>query len=296
MPTAPSVILPRMPRLLILAILTLPVCAADPPAVAEWLAAAKVVAPPAALKLAPFYTKHVDVLGLPVVASAKVSDAAVLEAAYLARLMLDARPDVARAMADNKTRLAVMAATELTTDLPEHSDLKPREYWDRRARGLGATRARPAVSCAEENLLMCPGDPYRGENIMIHEFAHAFHEMGLRTLDKQFDARLAAAHKAALANGLWKGTYAATNPNEYWAEGVQSYFHCNQAKGGIHNDVDTREKLKAYDPDLFALIDAAFKSPAWVYVPPTKRADQPHLKALDRAALPKFAWPKKAEK
>jgi hypothetical protein len=243
-----------------------------------------------------FYTKYVDVLGLPVVASNKVSDAAVIEAAYLARLMLDGRPDVARAMADNKTRLAVMAVTELTTDIPEHSDLKPKEYWDRRARGLGATKARPAVSCAEENLLMCPGDPYRGENIMIHEFAHAFHEMGLRTLDKQFDRHLGETYKAALDKGLWKGTYGATNPNEYWAEGVQSYFHCNQRKDKQHTGINTRDALKAYDPELFALIDAAFKSPAWTYVPPTQRADQPHLKSLDRAALPKFAWPKKSDK
>lgn len=51
-----------------------------------------------------------------------------------------------------------MAQDEMTTDVPEHCDLRPKDYWDRRARRLGATDARPAVSCGEENLLCLPGD------------------------------------------------------------------------------------------------------------------------------------------
>jgi len=269
--------------------------AADPPAVTEWLASVKVSAPPEALKLKPFYTKYVDVLGLPVVGSAKVSDSAMIEAAYLARLMLNDRPEVAKAMADNKTRLAVMAYSEMTTDIPEHGDLTPKAYWDRRARGLGATKSRPAVSCAEENLLKYPGDPYAAENIMIHEFSHAIHQMGMNTVDKTFDKRLVAAHKSAMEKGLWKKTYAATNHHEYWAEGVQSYFHCNRKNDSEHNDIDTREKLKEYDPELFKLIAEVFKDAPWEYVPPTKRVDQPHLKGLDRGKLPRFVWPKKDE-
>ncbi|MFQ5808669.1 MAG: alpha/beta hydrolase [Armatimonadota bacterium] len=31
-----------------------------------------------------------------------------------------------------------MSEDEFTTDVPEHSDLEPAAYWDRRARGLGA--------------------------------------------------------------------------------------------------------------------------------------------------------------
>ena len=96
----------------------------------------------------------------------------------------------ARRSIKNRVRMAVMAPTELTTDIPEHSDLKPKEYWDRRARGLGPTRRRPAVSSAEENLLNLRGDRYRKENILVHEFAHAIHEMALNTVDPKFDARL----------------------------------------------------------------------------------------------------------
>ena len=141
------------------------------------MAATKVTEPSAkvrkALGLAPFYKKHVDVGGFSIVSSANVSDYALLEAAYLINRMLEGREDLLKAMAKNKVRFSVMAHNEYTTQIPEHSDLQPRLYWNRRARGLGATPERPAVSCGEENLLLYPNDPYSTENILIHELAHA---------------------------------------------------------------------------------------------------------------------------
>ncbi|MEE8450479.1 MAG: hypothetical protein V3R99_01155 [Thermoguttaceae bacterium] len=85
------------------------------------------------LDLDPFYAKYVSVRGFPVVGSEKVSDYAMLEAGYLIDRMLADRPDVRDALIENKVRFAVMASTELTTDVPEHSDLKPDYFWDRRA-------------------------------------------------------------------------------------------------------------------------------------------------------------------
>ena len=217
-------------------------------------------------KLAPFYAKYLDVGGLPVVSSAKVSDDGLREAAYLIRSMLADRADVLAALGENNVRFTVMAPDEQTTDVPEHSDLKPKEYWDKRARGLGPTPQRPCVSCGEENLLNLPGDRYPTENILVHEFAHAIHQMGINPIDKKFDARLKDVYGKAIAAGLWKGTYAAGNKEEYWAEGVQSYFDTNREHDREHNHVDTREELKDYDPALFALIDETFKQNPWRYV------------------------------
>jgi hypothetical protein len=200
------------------------------------------------LKLDPFYQQHLDLRGLPVVGSQQVHPAAIREAAWIVDRLLGHRPDILKAMAENKTRLSVMAHNEYTTDVPEHRHLKPRDYWDRRARGLGATRRAPAVSCAEENLLGHPGDPYSTENICIHEFAHAIHQMGLNTIDPTFDDRLKQAFNKAIEAGLWEGTYAASNRNEYWAEAVQSWFDDNRQDDGQHNHVNTRAELKDYDP------------------------------------------------
>src|SRR3954454_11151083 len=204
--------------------------------------------------------------------------------------MLEHRPDVKDAMIRNKTRCAVMAYSERTTDIPEHSDLTPKDYWNVRARGLGATHVRPAVSCAEENLLGYPGDPYATENILIHEFGHAIHEMGLNTADKTFEPRLRKAFDEATKKVLWKGTYAASNLHEYWAEGVQSWFDTNCENDSQHNHVNTRDELETYDPPLAALLKEVFGDGRWRYRRPDQRPDKAHLAGFDVKHAPRFAW------
>lgn len=220
--------------------------------------------PPSKLKLDPFYEKHVDLDGLPIVSSAKVPDKALLEARKIVVQMTAKDPRLLKTLVRNKVRVAIMASTEVTTDIPEHSDLTPKEQWDRRARGLGATHARPATSGAEENLLALPGDRYKGENIFLHEFAHTLHLMAIIDLDPKFDDRLQKTYADAMAAGLWKGTYAATDHKEYFAEGVQDWFDANlEAKpaNGIHNEINTHRELEKYDPALYALIAEWFEKP-----------------------------------
>ena len=226
--------------------------------------------PPADLKLDPFYEKYVSANGLPVVGSRKVPDAALLAAAELLGHMLAPRPDVTKALVEGKVKLTVMSRDEVTTDVPEHGKLKPKEFWDRRARGLGGTPRIPTTSCAEENILGYDDDRYCGESIILHEFAHTIHEVGLAAVDKDFDTRLRKLFEQARDKGLWKDTYAATNRNEYWAEGVQSYFDCNakaDPPNGVHNHVRTREQLKEHDVELFNLVDEVFRKTEWRWTP-----------------------------
>lgn len=241
--------------------------------------------------LSPFYEKCTLVGTLPIVSSAHVDDRAHQEAAFLISRMLAYRPELIDAVASSGTRFVIMAPEEMTTDVPEHSDLSPKGYWDKRARGLGATDVRPAVSCGEENLLQFPGDPYSSENILIHEFAHAIHEMGLRSADPTFDDRLRATFNAAMEEGIWDGTYASTNRMEYWAEGVQSWFDTNRSNDGQHNHVDTRAELKEYDPRLASLLEEVFGDETWKYVGPRERVGEAHLAGWDPASSPSFAWP-----
>ena len=246
----------------------------------------------ASFKLDPYYQKYVDVRGLPVVGSKRVTDAAILEAAWIVEKMIGHRPELLAVMAENRTRLAVMAFDEYTTDVPEHRHLTPRVYWDRRARGLGATPRAPAVSCAEENLLGHPGDPYETENICIHEFGHAIHEMGMVTLDPTFDERLKLAYRRAKTNGLWENTYAITNHKEYWAEAVQSWFGNNREQDALHNHVNTRQELLDYDPPLATLCREVFGEKDWRYHKPLDRphAERSHLLKVDFESLPRFRW------
>ncbi len=252
----------------------------------EW---AKVGPVPEALrtewKLAGFYRKHADVDGLPVLASDKVEDRALQVAADIVRNMLADRSDVRKKLIEGKVRVGIIGRDEQTTDLPEHSDLGDKEYWNKRARGLGATPNRPLTSVGEENLLGLPGDRYRGESILVHEFSHSIHSMGIARLDRKFNDELGAAFQAAKDGNLWKDTYAMSNRGEYWAEGVQSYFDCNRSASppnGVHNDVATRNKLQDYDPRLFKMIDAQFKDSKWRWKPPVAGKTVPAPPAKDK--------------
>jgi hypothetical protein len=249
-------------------------------------------------KLSPFYQKCCLVEGFPVVASEKVSDAALAESALIVESMLAGRSDILKSLAREHIRLTVMACTELTCDVPEHSDLTPKDYWNRRARGLGATRERPSVSCAEENVLCLKGDPYSTESILVHEFAHAIHIICLEKLDPTFDSRLKKAYDAAISSGKWKNGYAAENHAEYWAEAVQSWFGTNRENDAIHNHVNTRSELKEYDSGVAALCTEIFGDNPWTYrrADDPARTSEPHLKNLDRSKLPVFKWPEEEAK
>jgi hypothetical protein len=251
----------------------------------------EVTTPPADMKLNDFYKKYVTASGYPIVSSERVSDYALKEAAWLVDMMLAKRPDIRAAMIQSGSRMIVMAHDEYTTDMPEYSKMKPKAFWDVRARGLGGSRTDPVCSCGEENLLAFPGDPYSTENILIHEFAHNIHLRGMVNIDPTFDERLKAAYRSAKERGLWFGKYASTNKNEYFAEGVQSWFNNNRKPDHDHNHVDTRRELIEYDPGLAALCREVFGETEVAYTKPTTRLTG-HLAGYEPGTAPKFAWPK----
>jgi hypothetical protein len=255
----------------------------------------EVKSPPAELKVPAFYTKYLDADGYPIVASAKVNDYALKEAAYLVNLMLAKRPDVRAAMVKGGSRLCIIAHNEFTTDLPEWSKMKPKDYWDARARGTGGSADDPLCSCGEENLLAYPGDPYAAENILIHEFAHNIHLRGMVNVDLTFDARVKAAYDSAMKAGLWKGKYASVNHHEYFAEGVQSWFDNNRVNDHDHNHVHLRSQLLEYDPGLAALCREVFGDTVLKYTKPATRL-RDHLAGYDPSTAPKFTWPERLTK
>ena len=227
----------------------------------------------------PFYKKHIVVGGMLIMSSEKVSDAALSEAAKLTGKMLAGRPDILKAMIERRGRVMVVGVSEGITDLPEYAWMRPKEFWNKRSRGFGGGGRKVNTSVAEENLLGLPVDLYEEECIFIHEFAHTIHQaINLSDKDRTFDKKLKETYEGALKKGLWrcpyKDMYAAVNYKEYWAEGVQSWFDANNENNFKHNHVNTREELKAYDPDLAKLIDETFrltKETDWRYKPLVKR-------------------------
>ena len=236
---------------------------------------ANILPVPATLGVNPFYTKYVDAQGIPVISSDKVPDDALLVARDIINSMLAKRPDLRASMIARKWRTGVIAEVEMTMDIPEYSRMKrpdaprdepvnqlDRDYHANRSRGLGGT----PTTGAEENLLGYPGTRYYGEHIFVHEFAHAIMGGGIRDVDPKMHAEISEAYKAAMAANKYvhpdgRKHYATTNPNEYWAEGVQWWFFSNYGEcfaGGIR--VDTPEEFAAYDPVLNELISRVFDS------------------------------------
>lgn len=234
--------------------------------------------PPPALKLDPFYAKSLDARGIPVSASTAVPDKALRTARRLIVGMLAHRPDLARALVASGQRVMVMGVDEQTLDVPEQRDWKKpaiddprltrcerklyderigrftdREYWGRRARGMGGL----LTSAATENLLGLPGTRYYGETILVHEFAHAILD-AVQAVDSALYAQVAAAYAAAQAKGLWTGEYGSTTIQEYWAEGTQFWFNSNKLAvvGGVRilSDAD----LTRHDPALAAVLGAVY--------------------------------------
>lgn len=226
----------------------------------------QITAPPAELKLDPFYKKYMNVNGIHVVSSWRVPDSCF----YAAYVSLDALTkmmpaEVMESLTNRNTRIGIMARYEGTTDIPEHAFLANDTTinWDLRARGLGGTLYMPFSTCAEENILAYQIDKYHAEDIMIHEFAHTIHNVGISPVYPDFNDELQASLDKALAEGKWKNVYAATNIEEYWAEGVQTWFNVNaevnnDGGDGKHNKVNTREELKRYDPGLYSILARFF--------------------------------------
>ena len=226
----------------------------------------------------PFYTKHLDAAGIPILASARAPDEALTTARDIVADMLAARPDLRDWLVRQGYRVAVMAPDETTTDLPEqrgwtrptrddprltrceriHYDerigrLTDRQYWDARARGM----AGPLTSGAAENLLAAPRDRYHGENIFVHEFAHDV-LAAVRAVDPALFARVEAAYAAARKAGRWQGEYASTTVDEYWAVGTQFWFNSGRIATFDPVRVLSDTDLAAYDPPLAATLRAVY--------------------------------------
>ncbi len=252
--------------------------------------------------LDPFYKQHIVADGLVVAGSEKVSVHALREVGYLARKLLANRPDLMKDLCQKrKMFVAVMAYCELQTDLPDCRGMSL--WWAYRARGLGS---RP-VSCGEENVLNLKGDPWEGENIFIHEFAHGLHGI-IAGRDKTFDKRLRALYDEAKQSGCVAGYAIDGGHAEFWAEGVQAWFNCNGTirpkSGGGQSSLEmigpqgqhvchlqTRDQVKTHLPEFAKLLDEVFRQNEWVYVPVGDRLDEPHLDGFDPTDAPVFRWP-----
>lgn len=186
--------------------------------------------------------------------------------------MLVARPDLLGALVDAGISSRVIGQDQRLPSLPEFVDVYnfyPGTDWDRAARSFPGTDLIPFVAGAEENLLCLDGDRYEGEDPFLRDMALAIRRFAMFSVDPITTGSIDRAYATAIAQGLWINTVAEINSDEYWAEGVQSYFDLNleepddRPPNSAHNHVDTREELKAYDPSLYEIARSVFGNTPW---------------------------------
>jgi hypothetical protein len=237
-----------------------------------------VLAPPARFKIDPYYTKFTWAREFVVLGSKHVRDEALLAANDTIRKMFAYRHDILKAMIADGARLVVLGQKEKLSDLPEFKEARKRPGFEE-LRWLDYSPALRLMVVPEENVLRLPGEPFAGKCTVVSVFARGlYHVTGLRPvdpdfekrrdkqqyelrvkrLDEEFDRKLQKLHEQAAGKGLWKGTAAGRNRVEYWAAGVEAYFDAagdGEPPNLADRPIATREALKAYDPDLFALVD-----------------------------------------
>lgn len=213
-----------------------------------------------------FYAKSLNADGIVIRSARVVDDQALIIAAGKIKMMLARVPKVTANLVMSKVELHIIGKNQNTSDLPEYQNEKGIAYQDngmetnidKRTRGLGGPTM---ASCGEENLLRLPQDKYAGGyDICIHEFAHTLMASGL---DDNIRKKIRSRFNNALATGLWKNSYAATNAEEYWAELSTWYF-------GFHGDYVRNNAfrtnlsasgahwLKEYDKEGYKLLDSIY--------------------------------------
>ena len=141
-------------------------------------------APPARLKIDPYYTKFTWAREFTVIGR-DASDEALLKANDTIRKMFAYRHDILKALIADGVKLVVLGPHEKTSDLPEYRDYKARGI-DPLARFLDYSPETKLIVVGEENVLGDPDKPGVGPNQVIRVFAKALYlATGTRPVDPE---------------------------------------------------------------------------------------------------------------
>jgi hypothetical protein len=192
------------------------------------------------------YTQRSEAAGLAIVANANVDPKAIDEAVRtVERLFRD--NDLEGPLAAEGAYVIVADASQGVLDLPEFKcmDSSANQNFFSHVCGIADRADYPVVTVNELDLLGNRRGPCAGLNILYHELGHLVQGWSMGPTD-YFDIH--QYFQDAVGNGKYKGAYAATNANEYFAEATQAYFLTADPEGK-HD----RAWLKTYDQQIYEL-------------------------------------------
>jgi hypothetical protein len=250
-----------------------------------------VTAPPTtATNIDKWYTKFTWAREFSVVGHG-ASDEALLQANETIRRTFAYRHDIVKALMAAGLKLVVLGPHESIADLPEYKKLADKSKVDHTLRYLTYNPEMNVLVVDQANVLANPKAMYVGDNQVIRVMADAAYkvagmrpanpnyrgnqqyELYVKRLDENFDKAVTELFEKAGAAKKWKGTSACADKFNYWDAGVLAYFNAtgqDDAPNDFPSTVNTREKLKEYDPDLFALVNETMQYETkvdWRYQP-----------------------------
>jgi hypothetical protein len=198
------------------------------------------------------YTQRREAAGFIIVANANVEPGALDEAAATVERVFR-NNDLEQELVAEGAYVIVADRNQGVLDLPEFRCLDSARNQDFFSHVCGvADRADyPVVTVNELDLLGNRRGPCGGLNILYHELGHLVQGWTLSPAD-YIDIRY--FYQDALSAGKYKGDYAATNANEYFAEATQAYFLSAEGRG-----TRDRDWLREYDPQIYELLDRLYQ-------------------------------------
>lgn len=191
-----------------------------------------------------------------------VRQSAIDETVRLTREMTASRPDIAERMRAANHLVVIIPQGSKLTDVPEFQSLRGQQTFDGRnwedVRGVANVTlpdGRSATAIPEENLSELRKDGYGGNfSVGIHEFAHAIHQHGVSSEERQ---AIRNAYDAQLARGgQFTDAYARSNDFEYFAQMTNAYFGRNDGLGS-----NGAAWIQTNDPQSFALLQQIYGPP-----------------------------------
>lgn len=215
----------------------------------------------------PYYTAYEKgKAGITVKAGKCVQPNTINLALSIIDLMLEKIPEVTAELIRREAEVAIFGLKENAYDIPEHR--MGYLLAIRHVAGYGGEMENPLSSISEANVIRLRSGRYATsyphEMILVHEFGHAIHLVGINGLkDRTLAAGIEGAYQRARDKGLWPDTYAISNYEEYFATLSTIWFNVMQEGvdgrwDGIRGPVNTREELRIYDTDGYELMKGIY--------------------------------------
>ncbi len=219
------------------------------------------------LEYHPHYTSFLKSRDGILIKGSKVIQPYSLEvAAKIVDVMLEKRPEVAAKLVERGAEVAVYGLKHDAYDVPEHR--MGYVLATRPVEGFGGEAENPIGSISEANLIRLRSGRYATryphEMVLVHEFGHTVHLVGINFLEDQTLAdQVSAAYAHAVETGLWQNSYAISNYEEYFATLSTVWFNAMQEGidgkwDGIRGPVNTRDELEEYDSQGYEMMAAVY--------------------------------------